>query len=176
MTRFFMSVQEAVQLVLQASLLSRGRDIFMLEMGEPVPIMELARRMIELSGGTVGLDIEIKVTGMRRGEKLAEDLREPDEEVLGTEHPSISRLLPVMPPRGWFDSCLVQLAEATRRGDDDRVRELLFLSAGEGERTESDSRPDGDILLNGKDEISAPVHSLQHRHQPAEPRSEPADA
>jgi FlaA1/EpsC-like NDP-sugar epimerase len=176
MTRFFMSVEEAVQLVLQASLLSRGSDIFMLEMGEPVPIMELARRMIELSGGTVGVDIEIKVTGMRRGEKLAEDLREPDEEVLGTEHPSISRLLPVMPPRGWFDSCLLQLAEATRRGDDDRVRELLFLSAGEGDRTDGNGRPDANILLNGKHEDTTALHGLQHRHQPAEHRSEPAGA
>jgi FlaA1/EpsC-like NDP-sugar epimerase len=148
----------------------------MLEMGEPVPIMELARRMIELSGGRVGVDIEIKVTGMRRGEKLAEDLREPDEEVLGTEHPSISRLLPVMPPRGWFDSCLVQLAEATRRGDDDRVRELLFLSAGEGETAEVDGRPDVYAPLNGKHEITTSLHSLQHRHQPAEHRSKPAGA
>ena len=67
---------------------------------------------------------------MRPGEKLEEDLREPDEEVHDTEHPSIVRLLPVMPPIDWFDSCLGQLAEATHRGDDERVRELLFLSAG----------------------------------------------
>ena len=60
MTRFFMSVEEAVQLVLQASLLSKGRDIFMLEMGEPVPIIDLARRMIQLSGARVDVDIPIK--------------------------------------------------------------------------------------------------------------------
>ena len=64
MTRFFMSVEEAVQLVLQASLLSEGRDIFMLEMGEPVPIIDLARRMIQLSGGRVDVDIPIKVIGI----------------------------------------------------------------------------------------------------------------
>ena len=58
MTRFFMSVEEAVQLVLQASLLSEGRDIFMLEMGHPVRIMDLARRMIELSGARVDVDID----------------------------------------------------------------------------------------------------------------------
>jgi FlaA1/EpsC-like NDP-sugar epimerase len=173
MTRFFMSVQEAVQLVLQASLLSRGRDIFMLEMGEPVPIMDLARRMIELSGGSIGVDIDVKVTGMRRGEKLEEDLREPDEEVLTTEHPSIARLLPVMPPTAWFDSCLVQLAEATRRGDDERVRDLLFLSARWDEEADGEGRAAGDNLLNGKPEI-APVHTQQHRHQAAEHRPEPA--
>ncbi len=178
MTRFFMSVQEAVQLVLQASLLSRGRDIFMLEMGEPVRIMELARRMIELSGGAVGVDIDVKVTGMRRGEKLEEDLREPDEEVHDTEHPSIARLLPVMPPIDWFDSCLGQLAEATHRGDDERVRELLFLSAG-CEDAEGVGFASGHVPGNGrqemaKQEMAAALHSQQHRHQGAEHRPEPA--
>ena len=88
----------------------------MLEMGEPVPIIDLARRMIQLSGGRVGVDIQIKVIGIRPGEKLCEDLREPDEEVLETEHPSISRLLPVTTPKAWFDSCLGQLAEAMHAG------------------------------------------------------------
>ncbi len=75
MTRFFMSVEEAVQLVLQASLLSKGLDIFMLEMGQPVPIIDLAHRMIQLSGARVNIDIPITVTGIRPGEKLEEDLR-----------------------------------------------------------------------------------------------------
>ena len=130
MTRFFMSVEEAVQLVLQASLLSEGRDIFMLEMGEPVPIIDLARRMIQLSGGQVDVDIPIKVIGIRPGEKLTEDLRETDEEVWETEHPSISRLLPITAPQAWFDSCLGQLAEAMHQGDAARVRQLLFAIAG----------------------------------------------
>jgi FlaA1/EpsC-like NDP-sugar epimerase len=130
MTRFFMSVEEAVQLVLQASLLSEGQDIFMLEMGEPVPIIDLARRMIQLSGGRVDVDIKIKVVGIRPGEKLEEDLRESDEEIMETGHPSISRLLPVTAPKAWFDSCLGQLAEATRQGNGDSVRRLLFTIAG----------------------------------------------
>lgn len=173
MTRFFMSVEEAVQLVLQASLLSKSRDIFMLEMGEPVPIMDLAHRMIQLSGGRVGIDIEIKVTGMRPGEKLQEDLREPDEDVLETEHPSITRLLPVTPPRDWLESCLVQLAEATRRGDDERVRELLFLSASWIDETDGTIRASVDShATNGN---AAPVHNLKHlqrsleHHRPPEP-------
>ena len=112
MTRFFMSVEEAVQLVLQASLLSEGRDIFMLEMGEPVPIIDLARRMIQLSGAKVDVDIPIKVVGIRPGEKLAEDLRESDEEVWETEHPSISRLLPS--PRRRPGSIPVSDSSATR--------------------------------------------------------------
>jgi len=102
----------------------------MLEMGEPIPIIELARRMIQLSGARVGVDIEIEVTGIRPGEKLCEDLRESDEEVRETEHPSISRLLPVTTQKTWFDSCLEQLAEATQRGDAEGVRRLLFVMAG----------------------------------------------
>ncbi len=169
MTRFFMSVEEAVQLVLQASLLSEGRDIFMLEMGEPVPIYDLARRMIELSGGRVGVDIQIKVVGMRPGEKLEEDLREPDEEVLGTEHPSISRLLPVCAPTAWFDSCLSQLADATRRGDAEKVRRLLFAIAG----PERDGEPFGSGTTGvGTDGAGHP--SAHHRHGSADHRPERA--
>ena len=74
MTRFFMSVEEAVQLVLQASVLSEGGEIFMLEMGVPVKIIDLAERMIRLSGCQVGIDIPIEITGMRPGEKLNEVL------------------------------------------------------------------------------------------------------
>jgi FlaA1/EpsC-like NDP-sugar epimerase len=130
MTRFFMSVEEAVQLVLQASVLSKGRDIFMLEMGQPVPIIDLARRMIQLSGARTDVDIPITITGIRPGEKLQEDLRETDEEVLGTTHPYISRLLPVTAPKAWFDSCIGQLADATRDGDAERVRRILFTISG----------------------------------------------
>jgi FlaA1/EpsC-like NDP-sugar epimerase len=132
MTRFFMSVQEAVQLVLQAALLSEGGDIFMLEMGEPVSILELARRMIELSGARIDVDIPIKVVGIRPGEKLQEDLREPEEQVLETEHPFVARLIPITARPEWFESRIDQLAEATDQGDGDRVRQLLFAIAGIG--------------------------------------------
>jgi len=129
MTRFFMSVQEAVQLVLQAALLSKGGDIFMLEMGEPVSILDLAKRMIELSGARIDVDIAIKLVGIRPGEKLQEDLREPEEQVLETEHPFIARLVPVAAPPERFEKCMGQLAEATDAGDGNRVRELLFVLA-----------------------------------------------
>ncbi len=80
MTRYFMSIPEAVQLVLQAAAMSTGSEIFMLEMGEPVRIIDLAKRMIRLSGYRPGTDVEIRVTGVRPGEKLEEALRTPAEQ------------------------------------------------------------------------------------------------
>ena len=129
MTRFFMSVEEAVQLVLQASLLSKGEDVFMLEMGEPVAIIDLARRMIQLSGVRADVDIHIQVIGSRPGEKLHETLREPEERVLETEHASISRLIPVTAPRAQFEASIDKLEDATRRRDPKMVRRLLFAIA-----------------------------------------------
>lgn len=132
MTRYFMSVEEAVQLVLQASLLSRGGDIFMLEMGEPVPIIELARRMIHLSGARVGVDVAIEVVGCRPGEKLQEALREPEEVVVATEHREVSRLLPIVVSPDRLEADMRRLADATRQRRSAEVRELLFAIARDG--------------------------------------------
>lgn len=131
MTRFFMSVEEAVQLVLQASVLSCGGEIFMLEMGTPVRIIDLAERMIRLSGCQVGTDIPIVVTGMRPGEKLNEVLSTPDEEILGTSHPYINRLVPIRASAETFAAEMEDLEDAVGRRDKIAVRRLLF-SAGAG--------------------------------------------
>jgi len=126
MTRFFMSVAEAVQLVLQSAMLSRGGEIFMLDMGQPVRIMDLAQRMIRLSGYQVGVDIPIKITGIRPGEKLDEELCEPDEQVLSTSHPYIHRLAPVPLPQEELSMRLARLEDAAVRRNGDAVRALLF--------------------------------------------------
>lgn len=128
MTRFFMSVEEAVQLVLQAAELSRGGEIFMLEMGVPVRILDLAERMIRLSGCQVGIDIPIEITGIRPGEKLAEVLSTPDEQILATNHPYINRLVPIQAPPEMFAAELEMLEEATHRRDREAVRALLFCA------------------------------------------------
>ncbi len=93
-TRFFMTIPEAVGLVMQAAVMGKGGEIFVLDMGQPVKIADLARQMIELSGLTVGDDIEIKFTGLKPGEKLFEELQHHDEQHLPTEHPRVMRFVP----------------------------------------------------------------------------------
>ncbi len=89
MKRYFMTIPEAVQLVLQAAVLGQGGEVFMLDMGEPVKIVDLARDLIELSGLEVGYDIEIVFTETRPGEKLYEELFIPGESYRRTEHQKI---------------------------------------------------------------------------------------
>ncbi|HKL74576.1 MAG TPA: nucleoside-diphosphate sugar epimerase/dehydratase [Halanaerobiales bacterium] len=88
-TRYFMTIPEAAQLVIQAGSLGDGGEVFVLDMGDPVKIMELAEDLIELSGLEVGKDIEIEVVGLRPGEKLYEELLNDDEDNLATEHERI---------------------------------------------------------------------------------------
>jgi FlaA1/EpsC-like NDP-sugar epimerase len=126
MTRFFMSIPEAVQLVLQAAALSADREVFMLEMGEPVRILDLATRMISLAGYRVGVDIPIAVTGMRPGEKLSEELHTSHEEPMPTSHPEVVRLLPRLLPPDTLEQSVRGLAELVEARDDVAARALLF--------------------------------------------------
>lgn len=88
-TRFFMTIPEACQLVLEAGSMGEGGEIFVFDMGESVKIIDLAKKMIQLSGLEIGKDIEIKITGLRPGEKLYEELLAKDENTLPTHHPQI---------------------------------------------------------------------------------------
>lgn len=88
-TRYFMTIPEAVQLVLQASVLGSGGEIFMLDMGEPIKLMDLAKDFIRLSGYREGVDINIKITGLRPGEKLFEEMFLKDERYEKTKHEKI---------------------------------------------------------------------------------------
>lgn len=153
MTRFFMSIEEAVQLVLQAAALSdanNGGEVFMLDMGEPVLIKSLAERMIRLSGRRPGSDIEIRITGTRPGEKLAEELTTVDELESATYHPSVHRVTTTLIPE---DELRDGVCELERLAHDLRGRDcatLLRRLAGGRDPEVCDSpsadvlRPDGD--------------------------------
>jgi FlaA1/EpsC-like NDP-sugar epimerase len=125
MTRYFMSVREAVELVLQAAASAGDGETYMLDMGKPVRILELAERMVRLSGHRVGDEIAIEFVGAREGEKLAEDLLDPREQVLPTAHPSILRVRPVPLPAHVLDAGLRLLADAVSGDSATDVTRLL---------------------------------------------------
>jgi O-antigen biosynthesis protein WbqV len=128
--RFFMTVREAVGLVLQASALGiarpeeRGR-IFVLDMGEPIKIVDIARQLIRLSGLRPGLDVPIEITGLRPGEKLYEELFQEDEVAVPTEADGVLGAMPVpinlLVLRRAFD----ELEASARRGDAEALRRLI---------------------------------------------------
>jgi len=129
-TRYFMTIPEAAQLVIQAGSLGQGGDVFVLDMGEPVKIADLAEKMIRLSGLTVRDernphgDISIEFTGLRPGEKLYEELL-IGEDVKPTEHPMIMRAEEDMLPWDELKARLQALLAAVSEDDYARVRVLL---------------------------------------------------
>lgn len=126
MTRYFMSIEEAVQLVLQAAALATGGDLFVLDMGEPVRILDLAERMIRLAGFRVGADVEVQVTGVRPGEKLVEELIASDEPSEPTAHPSIARISPAIPDPDAVRDLVLRLETLANELRDQDVREVLL--------------------------------------------------
>lgn len=92
-TRYFMTIPEACQLVLEAGAMGQGGEIFVFDMGEPVRILDLAHKMIQMAGMVPGRDIEIKITGLRPGEKLTEELLDNGENAIPTHHPKIKKAL-----------------------------------------------------------------------------------
>jgi UDP-N-acetylglucosamine 4,6-dehydratase len=143
-TRYFMTIPEAAQLVIQAGAMGEGGDVFVLDMGKPVKIVELAEKMIHLSGLSVRSensphgDIAIEFTGLRPGEKLYEELLIGDN-VSPTDHPMIMRANEEHLSWEAFKKVLGELLGAVERDDYDRVRQLL-------RETVSGYAPDGEIV------------------------------
>jgi len=124
-TRYFMSIEEASQLILQAGAMGKGGEIFVLRMGEPIKIAQMARDLIKLAGREPGTEIEIKYTGLRAGEKLYEELITEGEGIVQTEHEKIMVL------RGNGKSCTEltplfdQLLQKSREHDGNGIKKLL---------------------------------------------------
>lgn len=155
-TRYFMTIPEASQLILQAGAMGNGGEIFVLDMGEPVRIAYLAEQLIRLSGKKPGDDIEIVYTGLRPGEKLYEELFHESERLAGTSHPKIllanSRLMDLAALERTLDT----LAQACDECDDNRVHALLCELVPENQwvlpdiASDSPNRKKGAVIYSWK--------------------------
>ena len=128
-TRYFMTIPEAAQLVLEAGALARSGSIYVLDMGRPVRIMELAEKMIRFYGYEPGVNMEIKITGLRPGEKLYEELMMDTEadKMQRTDHNKIFVAPPLQIDLATFYQQLVRLEEAAEHNDDHVVQELQSI-------------------------------------------------
>jgi len=124
-TRYFMTIHEAASLILQAGSIGQGGEIFVLDMGEPVRIRDLAEKLIQLSGLRPYQDIQIIYTGLRPGEKMHEELFYAREELQGTTHPKL--LLASSMPVSLISvqGGLNMLYDAVIKGDVTRAKDLL---------------------------------------------------
>jgi FlaA1/EpsC-like NDP-sugar epimerase len=126
--RYFMTIPEAVGLVLQSATLGAGGDILVLEMGQPLKIVDVARQLIELSGLRPDVDIEIRIVGLRPGEKLVEELQHEGEQYRPTEHGRVFRFVADQAPVDRTDALLAQvraLLPLERAACKQGIRELV---------------------------------------------------
>jgi len=121
-TRYFMTVNEAVGLVLQSATMGEQGEIFVLDMGQPMKIVDLARQLIELSGLEPDSDIEIKFTGLRPGEKLYEELNHNTENMTHTSHPKIMRFTGAPQPFGLLKAGFEAVKAAASTQDHEKVK------------------------------------------------------
>lgn len=121
-TRYFMTVQEAVGLVLQCATQGEGGEIFVLDMGKPMKIVDLARQLIELSGLRPDEDVEINFTGLRPGEKLFEELNHDTENLVPTNHPKIMRFVGEPPPLDRLNEELRKIFDESSSMDADQLK------------------------------------------------------
>lgn len=124
-TRYFMTIPEAVGLVLQAATMGEGGEVFVLDMGTPLKIVDVARQLIELSGYRPGVDIDIKIIGLRPGEKLFEEVQHAGELLAPTQHGRVLRLRGAPPTPEHVEQSLADLAGSVYSKDDDELKRLI---------------------------------------------------
>jgi FlaA1/EpsC-like NDP-sugar epimerase len=175
MTRFFMTIPEAVSLVVQAGSIGGRGQIFVLDMGEPVPIVDLARNMIRLSGQEPDVDVPIRFVGVRPGEKLHEELWEDGESVGRTPHPKIMRSSrPPIDP-AWLDERLRELDKLVREGDTLEAVAKLAETVRSPVRERVVAPAAGERQRSGELEGLRVDESARNRHEVVtDPRVDPA--
>ena len=154
MQRYFMSIPEAAQLVLQAGLMGQGGEVFVLDMGEPVKIVDLVRDMIRLSGLAED-EIRIVFTGLRPGEKLFEELLADDETTLATPHPKLRVQRSVTPPGPSWERLVREWLLGAAVLPDEQVREGL-------ERFVPDYKPAPNRADSSEDSLGQGAGSTHH--------------
>jgi FlaA1/EpsC-like NDP-sugar epimerase len=117
MNRYFMTIPEAASLVIQAGAIGGRGEVYVLDMGEPVKIVDLARNMIRLSGKEPDRDVEIRFVGVRPGEKLHEELWNEGEDVSATPHPKIQRATRAAIDVSWLTDELTELERLVEEGE-----------------------------------------------------------
>lgn len=143
MSRYFMTIPEATQLVLQAGAIGKGGEILILDMGTPVKILDLARETIRLSGLRPDVDIQIKFTGIRPGEKLTEVLESDAERMMETIHPKIFIGKIAAHPRHKVHQILTTIPELCASDDEGTIRKLIAQWLPEARLTQTEPEPRG---------------------------------
>jgi FlaA1/EpsC-like NDP-sugar epimerase len=139
MTRYFMTIPEAAQLIVQAGAIGVSGDVFVLDMGEPVKILDLAHNMIRISGKEPGRDIAVEIIGPRPGEKLHEELFADGEDASPTSHPKIGRVSTANADPAWLEEELAELARLVESGDTLDLVARLGATASSPQRVEVES-------------------------------------
>jgi FlaA1/EpsC-like NDP-sugar epimerase len=134
--RYFMTIPEAVQLILQASTMGQGSEVFVLDMGEPIRIVDLARNMIRLSGREPDVDVEIRFVGLRPGEKLYEEVITKGENILPTYHEKIRIFRGQRHNQSEMNLWLTKLEELVSRGEEESILDHLRVMVPEYEPSE----------------------------------------
>ena len=124
-TRYFMTIPEACELVLQAGTMGQGGEVYVFDMGEPVKIIDLAKRMIRLYGLETGIDIQLKITGLRPGEKLYEELLSDDAKTLATHHEKIMISKDSAMDFSRINTLTEQVIQKAKSGDNEEIVSLL---------------------------------------------------